>query len=311
VSRDKLASRVRLARELIGHPDEDASYSQVLRALHQDLLDPVLEDGTLVGVERLLIVPSGPLAYLPFAALIDEAGRYTLDRFEIAVLPSASALPILRVAGGSNGSRDAFGGLALAPMPDVLPATGAEVAGVRRALRGEALFGRAASERAARQGLRSKPVVHVATHGIMNPDNPMFSGIDLAPGTSGEPDDDGRLEVHELLGLKIGSQLVFLSGCETGRGGSWATAFDRAEDYATLAQAFLYAGARNVVATLWRVDDAAAAVLAESFYRELARRRDPVAALAAAQREVQADPRFGAPYYWGSYVVLGAGVGRE
>jgi len=145
----------------------------------------------------------------------------------------------------------------------------------------------------------------------MNTDNPMFSSIELAPGSNGEPDDDGRLEVHELLGLKIDSELVFLSGCETGRGGSWATAFDRAEDYATLAQAFLYAGARNVVATLWRVDDAAAAVLAERFYRELGRRRDPVAALSKAQREVEADARFGAPYYWASYVVLGAGDGRE
>jgi len=311
VNRDRLASRVRLARELIEHPSADASYSAVLQALHRDLLGKVLDTGALHGVSRLLIVPNGPLTYLPFAALIDEAGQYTLDRFEIAVLPSASALPILRDASGSNGFRDAFGGLALAPMPDVLPATGAEAAGVRRALRGKALFGRAASERAARLGLRTEPVVHVATHGLMNTDNPMFSSIELAPGPSGEPDDDGRLEVHELLGLKIDSELVFLSGCETGRGGSWATAFDRAEDYATLAQAFLYAGARNVVATLWRVDDAAAAVLAERFYRELGRRRDPVAALSKAQREVEADARFGAPYYWASYVVLGAGDGRE
>jgi len=55
----------------------------------------------------------------------------------------------------------------------------------------------------------------------------------------------------------------------------------------------------------------AAAVLAESFYREQSRRRDPVAALAGAQREVLADPRFGAPYYWAGYEVLGAGTGHE
>ena len=311
VDRDRLASRVRLARELTGHPDADAPHSAVLRALYRDLLAPVLDTEALNGVRRLLIVPNGPLAYLPFAALIDEAGRYALARFEIGILPSASALPALRDEERAGRSLEFGGGLALAPMPEVLPATGEEVAGVRRALGGKALFGKAASERAARQGLRSERVVHVATHGLMNTDNPMFSSIDLAQGASGAPDDDGRLEVHELLGLSISSELVFLSGCETGRGGSWSTAFDRAEDYATLAQAFLYAGARNVVATLWRVDDRAAAVLAERFYHELATRRDPVSALSAAQREVQADGRFGAPYYWASYVVLGAGGGPE
>jgi len=311
VSGEKLASRVRLARELVAHPDGGPAFEPVLRALYRDLLHPVVDPGTLDGVSRLLIVPHGPLAYLPFGALIDDAGEFALARYEVAVLPSAAALPALREHGSPDGSRAAAGGLALAPMPDALPATRLEVAGVRRALGGSALLGKAASERAARQGLRSEPVVHLATQGSMNPDNPMFSSIELSPGASGGSDDDGRLEVHELLGLRIASELVFLSGCETGRGGSWATAFDRAEDYATLAQAFLYAGAGNVVATLWRVDDDAAAVLAESFYREQSRRRDPVAALAGAQREVLADPRFGAPYYWAGYEVLGAGTGHE
>ncbi len=300
------ASRVRLARELTSRPDRGLEAGPVLRALFRDLLSPVLETEALEGVRRLIVVPHGPLVYLPFAALMDESGVYVVTRFEIAVLPSAAALPALR--GNVRGYRGTTSvGMALAPIPDALPATRGEVVSVRRALGGDALLGPAASERAARRGLQTARVLHIASHGWLNPVNPMFSSIELAPGTGRGPDDDGRLEVHELLGLRIESELVYLSGCETGRGGSWATGFDRADDYVTLAQAFLYAGARNVVATLWRVEDAAAAEVAESFYRARGGEDDPVVALAKAQRAMLANPRYEAPYYWASYEVLGAG----
>ena len=70
------------------------------------------------------------------------------------------------------------------------------------------------------------------------------------------------LEVHEVVGLLVRSRLVFLSGCETGLGAAGARAFAAGEDYATLARAFHYAGAREVVATLWRVEDRGAAEFA-------------------------------------------------
>jgi CHAT domain-containing protein len=147
--------------------------------------------------------------------------------------------------------------------------------------------------------------VHVASHGVMNPRNPMFSRIELAPGGGG-PDDDGRLEVHELLGLRISAPLVFLSGCETGVGAAWSTQFARGEDYATLAQAFLYAGARSVTATLWQIGDNGAALFAERFYARLTE-MSPADALAAAQREMARDPRYSKPYYWAGYQVFGQG----
>jgi CHAT domain-containing protein len=146
-------------------------------------------------------------------------------------------------------------------------------------------------------------MVHLATHGIMNSRNPMFSRIELAPGRGGA-NDDGRLEVHELLGLRIGAPLVFLSGCETGVGTSWSTQFARGEDYATLAQAFLYAGARTVAATLWQIGDDGAAVFAERFYAQL-RTMAPAEALAAAQREMLRGSRYASPYYWAGYQVIG------
>jgi CHAT domain-containing protein len=138
----------------------------------------------------------------------------------------------------------------------------------------------------------------------MNAQNPMFSRLELARDNGGQPADDGRLEVHELLGLTIDARLVFLSGCETGVGAAHSTAFVQGEDYMTLAQAFLHAGAGTVIATLWPVEDAGAAAFAEAFYRELDR-RSPVAALATAQRAMLADDRYGSPYHWAAYQLAG------
>jgi CHAT domain-containing protein len=81
------------------------------------------------------------------------------------------------------------------------------------------------------------------------------------------------------------------------------------EDYMTLAQAFLFAGARNVVATLWRIDDRGAAEFAAHFYRALASEAPPDA-LATAQRALVRDSRYGAPYYWAAYTVSGSGSAR-
>jgi CHAT domain-containing protein len=133
----------------------------------------------------------------------------------------------------------------------------------------------------------------------------MFSQIQLAPG-SGTRDDDGRLEVYEIFGLHVRSPLVFLSGCETGAGGAWSNDFQRGEDYATLARAFLYAGARNVIATLWPIDDEGAAEFADKFYAHR-RDTDDAHALALAQREMMRESRYRSPYYWAGYQLSGAG----
>ena len=106
--------------------------------------------------------------------------------------------------------------------------------------------------------------------------------------------------------MEVLSPLVVLSGCETGIGASFSTGFARGDDYSALGQAFLYAGAANVIATLWRVDDHASAELAGAFYAELGTGA-PVNALAAAQRRFIVNPRLRAPFYWAGYQLMGAG----
>lgn len=311
ITSDNLLSRVRLARDFLSRRSGDTAAARpVLTALHEVLLGGAQRAGWLAGVHRLLLVPHGALQYLPFAVLVDpKTGRYLVQDFALASLPSAGALPVLRGRAQSEGGAPQQIAV-FAPLPDALPATRDEADAVRRSRPGvDVRVGARADEPSLRDALRTAAVVHVATHGALNARNPLFSEIELAGGRPDRPKDDGRLEVHELLDFPVRSTLVFLSGCETGLGASFSNSFAIGEDFSTLGEAFLYAGAQNVVATLWRVDDQGAARFAERFYRHLGD-LGAVEALAAAQRDVAADPQFRAPYYWAGYVLMGAGDGR-
>jgi CHAT domain-containing protein len=303
VSRLDLARRARLVRELLGRSNGGQAADELLTGLHEILVAPVDRAGLLRGVRRLIIVPHSVLTYLPFAALRNAASRrFLVEEYSILTLPSSAVLAALRSAPAQGIPRP--GALVLAPFPAALPASRRELRAVRRTLDGaQTAEGGAATERRLREGLAAGQPVHVATHGVMNGRNPMFSRIELARGR-GDLADDGRLEVHEVLGLRIRASLVFLSGCETGVGAAWATEFAQGEDYATLAQAFLYAGAGSVVATLWRVADEGAAVFAERFYAHRAG-LEPVDALARAQRDMLRDRKYGSPYHWAAYQVSG------
>ncbi len=307
-----VAARARVVRGLVGARTSPTNDVPAVQALYDLLIAPAEQTSALADVSRLIIVPHEALTYVPFAALQERrSGKTLIERYVLTYLPSAAALPILRrrkavIQHGSKAHPPEA--VALAPFTSELPATAAEARRfAARVPNGRSLLDGDATEYALRVALASGEIVHVATHAELNLRNPMFSEIRLAPGKrSGATDDDGRLEVREIFGLHVRSELVFLSGCETGAGGAWVTAFQRGEDYATLSRAFLYAGARNVIATLWPIDDAGAAELADRFYAYRSE-TDDAQALAQAQREMLRDPRFRSPYYWAAYQLSGAG----
>jgi CHAT domain-containing protein/tetratricopeptide (TPR) repeat protein len=305
-----LADRVRLLRELWG--SRDGAWQNGLpaaRSLHRVLLGHVRRAGMLDGIRRLIIVPHGVLSQLPFAALVDEgSGRFVVQDYEVLYLPSAGTLPALRAQSPAASARS-LGGVAFAPFPRDLPASADEVTAVGRAMAHVTQrVGDVATEHAVRSALAERGIVHVASHGVLNSRFPMFTRIELAREMTadGGADGDGRLEVHELLGTPIRSPLVFLSGCETSVVETWLDDAVRGTDHTTLAQALLYAGAANVVGTLWRIDDAGAAAFAARFYRSLATTA-VTGSLASAQRAMLASPRFAHPYYWAGYVLHGEG----
>jgi CHAT domain-containing protein len=216
VARTELAERVRVARALIA--DREASSDAPLRALHATLIAPIERAGLLNDVASLILVPHAALTYLPFAALRDSSSRYLVERYSIMSVSSASALPALR---GRSDPTFTAPTTILAPLPAELPATGEEAKQVARRMNGARLvIGAGATERTLRAALAESPVVHVASHGALNRENPMFSSIRLASpaANTASSDDNGRFETHEVLSSPMRSRLVFLSGCETGLG---------------------------------------------------------------------------------------------
>jgi CHAT domain-containing protein len=307
ISDDALSSRVRLARDLVGRRESTpAAQRAVLSGLYDVLIAPAKRGGLLDGIRTLAIVPHSVLAYLPFAALIEpRTERYLVQDFDLFALPSGSSLPGVRNAPSPDTRLETA---VFAPFPTDLPGTGAEAEAIGHLTAASLRYlGANATESTLRAKLAEPRIVHVATHGVLNARSPMFSRIELARASSvADPSNDGRLEVHEVLDLTIRSPLVFLSGCETGNGNAWSTSFARGDDYATLAEAFLYAGARNVISTLWRIEDRAAASFATTFYSGLGT-KTPVEALGMAQRATLASRDYASPYYWAAYVTSGDG----
>jgi len=282
----------------------DSLWRGPLRRLHQHLVAPIEETGLLAGTRRLVLVPHGELHYLPFAALLESTGggRFLVERYELAMAPSATVWLAL----GDRPARGAgVGTLAFAPRPDALPASGREVAAIERLLGGavRTLNGRAATEEAFRREASNQRVLHLATYGVLNKHNPLFSYVELAAGGS----HDGRLEVHEVFGLRLAADLVVLSACQTGLASGTLADVPPGDDWVGLTRAFLHAGAARVVATLWAVEDLATGVLIERFYEGYGASGDPVRAMANAQRAMLATPVTAHPFYWAGFVVVGGG----
>jgi CHAT domain-containing protein/Tfp pilus assembly protein PilF len=303
--RRDLARLVEFARGTVerrGAPGTDSLWRGPLRQLHRRLIAPVEDAGLLARTTRLVLVPHAELHYLAFAALLGGKGRgqFLVERYEVALTPSASVWLAL---GDRPGRRAPGGVLAFAPSPGALPASRLEVASVER-LAGQdvrVLTGRAATEEAFRRDAPTRRVLHLATYGVLNKQNPLFSFVALAPG--GE--DDGRLEVHEVFGLDLAADLVVLSACQTALGSGALADVPAGDDWVGLTRAFLHAGARQVVATLWPVDDWATAALMERFYEGVTAGAEAPRGLAEAQRALLGAPATAHPFYWAGFVAVG------
>ncbi|MFL6255021.1 MAG: CHAT domain-containing tetratricopeptide repeat protein [Pyrinomonadaceae bacterium] len=149
--------------------------------------------------------------------------------------------------------------------------------------------------------LRRYGIVHFATHGLLNNSHPELSGIVLSlVDKSGRPQ-DGFLSLNEIYNLDLPADLVVLSACQTGLGKD-----ARGEGLIGLTRGFMYAGAPRVVASLWRIDDRAAAELMRYFYEEMfLQHSTPAAALRAAQIKMWRTGEWQFPYYWAAFVLEG------
>jgi CHAT domain-containing protein/tetratricopeptide (TPR) repeat protein len=144
-------------------------------------------------------------------------------------------------------------------------------------------------------------IVHFATHGIVDGENPELSGLILSRlDRQGNPQ-DGFLRLRDIYDLNLNADLVVLSACRTGLGKSV-----KGEGLVGLSQGFMHAGARSMVGSLWKVDDEATAELMGSFYGGMLKDElSAAAALRASKVAMWQQKRWRSPYYWSAFVLQG------
>jgi CHAT domain-containing protein len=246
------------------------------------------------------------LHHLPFAALPHGSkSRLLVEDYELTFLPAAGALVM---QGGPHHPSGTV--LAAAPRSTGLRHAAAEARAVVAAHAEPRLLllGDAATESAFKSSAGNYRVIHLATHSRWNRLNPLLSGLEFEP-SGGH---DGRLEVHEILGLRLDASIVTLSACETALGSDVLGSVPAGDDFVGLTRAFLHAGSDAVLASLWEVDDRSTLELMRAFYARLSA-NGPAAALAAAQRSMLAsgDPALSHPYNWGAFVLVGEGMTKN
>ncbi|CAN5609752.1 CHAT domain-containing protein [soil metagenome] len=234
---------------------------------------------------RLIVVPAGPLHYVPFHALHDGE-RYMVERFETSYAPSAAVWSALQHAKPRK-----FASTLLIGYADKrIPLVENEVRSIRRILPAStSLTGSKATFAAFTQNAGSHDLIHLACHGQFRHDNPMYSSLHLA---------DGWVTVQDICSQRLRASLVTLSACETGLNKIYA-----GDEILGLARGFLSAGASSIVVSLWTVNDAAASRLMTSFYNHLQRGDSVAASLRDCQLE--AVRRGDHPYLWSPFVLIG------
>jgi CHAT domain-containing protein len=322
--------------------DRKASYEQgkedrirtITQSLSSFLLNPVAHH---LGTRNVVIVADGSLRGVPFGILPLSSTRTLEQRNGVTYLPSIGALRWLRKADyqAATGKSlaifadpvfDLHDSRLTAKTEDAHRENTAVIRALHDASSGS-LTRLAWSRREAQIIARDLPgkrawvavdfdanrsaaihaswqdysIAHFATHALIDSRNPELSGIVLSLYDSNGRPVDGFLRVTDIYNLAIPAQLVVLSTCD-----SAADSAAMGNDIYTLSDAFFYAGAPRILATLWSVNDEAAAVFMAHFYRALlARHMPPSAALQSAKAAMARDPRWKLPYYWSGFVLEG------
>ena len=318
------------AQEYIGEIRARGLGTDLAKRLYQLLLKPIPE---AKNHARLVIAPDGILNLLPFEALEDQDGQYLVKSRTVSYVPSGTILDVLRrvemperapkpllavgdvayenqggagklltsptsVRGRIERGLADLSGIALSDLPQTLEEV--ERIGGIAGPDAVVLLGKNATETAFKQEpLADFRVLHLAVHGFADTQYPERSALVL--GVDPKSADDGLLQVREIIRLHLNAQLTTLSACDTGVG-----KFEGQEGISNLVGAFLVAGSKSVVATLWSADDISASAIMERFYQRLAQGESASSALRDAKLGMLA--QYGdqlSPFYWAGFIPVG------
>jgi CHAT domain-containing protein len=163
--------------------------------------------------------------------------------------------------------------------------------------------GAAATEKNFRDHARENSILHIATHSLIDDNNPMNSALVFASGNrlqNAKDMDDGYLHLDEISNLRLDASLVVLSACATGKGKVTKT-----EGVLALSRGFYIAGAGNILCSLWNIPDRITGSFMTRFYRNLLQGKSYSAALREAKLNMINNPATSVPYMWAGFVLLG------
>ena len=270
-----------------------------LQPLYDVLVSPIVD---LLQGDDLVFVPDGPFCLAPFSAL-----SYSV---RIRVIPSLTALKVIASAPDQSKNeallvgdpclKEVTYGTGEA-MYEQLPCAKEEVHTIGELLQAVPLTGKNATKAEVLKRMTSVALIHIAAHG-----DDEFGEIALAPNherTSQIPtEEDYMLTLSDVHAVRLQAKLVVLSCCHSGKGEV------KSEGVVGIARAFLCAGARSVLVSLWAIDDGATLMFMTSFYQHLADRKSASAALHHAMKSLRGTQNYSAIKYWAPFVLIGDDV---
>jgi CHAT domain-containing protein/tetratricopeptide (TPR) repeat protein len=319
ISRNELMKRVRRFRDQVA--GRDMAFRAAAVGLYRDLLGPV---DSIIGRKRqLVVVPDGVLWELPFQALIDSSGQYLLEKHSVTYAPSLTALKAMtqakqqrkrlpesiellamgnpRWGAGTERIKAVYRDQDFGDLPNAAN----EVRKLERIYgepKSHVYTGPEASESRFKAEAAFPTVLHLATHGILNNANPLYSFLLFAVEPKGS-EEDGVLEARELLHMKLKAELVVLSACETARGRIGA-----GEGLIGLSWALLVSVVPTTVLSQWKVDSESTSRLMVAFHQNRRNGMSDTESLRAAALSIRKVAGFTHPFYWAPFIVIGAGL---
>ena len=259
--------------------------------LHKYLVDPIASE--LEPYNIVAFIPSGALMNVPLQALARKSGEsldFLIERKQVVTILKSTDLE--RLARAPSQSQ---GGTLVIGNPDgSLPGAALEAKSIAKLFPGSKILLEDEATLAQVKGNSSVKYLHLATHGILDQDDPNLSYLVLGQGD--------KLDIGEIAGLDLGAvRMVTLSACETALGEDPSAQ----GELTTLADAFGFAGCPTVTASLWKVSDDSTKLLMEEYYQELKKGASPAAAIQHAQKALIAEKTTRHPYHWAAFLLIG------
>ena len=251
---------------------------------------------------------------MPFAALLDAQSKPVIESHTIVTSGSIELFRLalerrravgqfdvqdILIVGNPEMPKYRFRPDKPAAPLDPLPGSEREANAIASMFSVSALIGKDASESVVKQRMQTAPVIHMATHGLLEADNVFTRNYLSSMALAADEQSDGFLTVREVMEMELDAELAVLSACDSGRGKITG------DGVVGLSRAYLTAGVPTVVVSLWPVSDQATAYMMVQFYAALGKGQSKAAALRTAMLATRAQAP--APKLWAPFTLYGVG----